>query len=123
MGFTLPQYSSFADARRDVDACKILAFVRLARPSMLMAPCTLVFDRLYRIELIVDRRGRACKVVDLVDLDIKGKRDVVPNELKPRIAKHRHRVVAPTGKVICPRISHRGPARADVRKGGNRESP
>ena len=27
----------------DVEACRIFAFTRLARPSMLIAPCTLVF--------------------------------------------------------------------------------
>ncbi len=37
---------------------------------MLMAPWTEVFERLHRVVLVVDRRGRTGQVVDLVDLDI-----------------------------------------------------
>ena len=36
---------------------------------MLMAPCTLVFVVCTGIVLVVDRRGRAGEIVDLVDLD------------------------------------------------------
>ena len=43
--------------------------------------------RLHRIELIMDRRGRAGEIVDLVDLDIERKRDVVAQQLEMRIVE------------------------------------
>ena len=52
---------------------------------MLMAPCTLVFGRLHGIVLVVDRRGRAGEVVDLVDLDVERERHVVAHQLEARM--------------------------------------
>ena len=60
---------------------------RLARPSMLMAPCTRRLGRLHRIVLVVDRRGRAGEIVDLVDLDIEREGHVVAHELEARMAE------------------------------------
>ena len=37
---------------------------------------------LYRVVLIMDRRGRAGQIVDFVHLDIKREGDVVPDELE-----------------------------------------
>ena len=42
--------------------------------------------RLHRIVLVVDRRGRAGQVVDLVDLDIEREGHVVAHQLEARIA-------------------------------------
>jgi hypothetical protein len=45
------------------------------------------FGRLHGIVLAVDRRGRAGKVVDLVDLDIERERHVVAHQLEARIGQ------------------------------------
>ena len=41
--------------------------------------------RLHRVTLIVNRRSRARKVIDLIDLDIQRKRHVVADDLEARI--------------------------------------
>lgn len=42
--------------------------------------------RLHWVELVVDRTRRAGEIVDLVYLDVERKADVLPHELKPRVA-------------------------------------
>src|SRR5438046_8609010 len=49
---------------------------------------------LHRIELIMDRRGRTCEVVDLVDLDIERKGNVMADELESGLTDERENVVA-----------------------------
>ena len=56
--------------------------------------------RLHRIELVVDRRGRAGEVVDLVDLDVEREGDVVPDQLEARIVEQMQDVVARTGEEV-----------------------
>ena len=47
---------------------------------------------LHRVALVEDRRGRAGEVVDLVDLDVQRKRDVVTHQLEVRVGQHRQDV-------------------------------
>jgi hypothetical protein len=62
---------------------------------MLIAPCTEVF------ELVVDRGSRAREVVDLVDLRVERKGDVVAQELEQRIAEQvEHVGLAPGVEVV-----------------------
>ncbi len=56
--------------------------------------------RLHRIELVVDRRGRAGEVVDLVDLDKERMGDVVAHRLEMRVAQQLGDVVLAPGEVI-----------------------
>jgi len=49
---------------------------------------------LHGVELVVDRRGRAREVVDLVDLEIQRKRHVVADHLEVRVRVERGEVVA-----------------------------
>ncbi len=44
------------------------------------------FGRLHRVKLVVDRRRWAGQVVDLVDLDIKRERYIVPKDFETRMA-------------------------------------
>jgi len=41
--------------------------------------------RLYRVELVVNRRRRAGEIINLVDFDIEGKADIVSNKLESGI--------------------------------------
>ena len=54
---------------------------------MLIAPMHAGLGRLHGIELVVDRRGRAGQIVDLVDLDIERKRHVVAHQLEVRVVE------------------------------------
>ena len=54
---------------------------------MLIAPMYAGFRRLHRIVLVVDRRRRARKIVDFVDLDIERKRDVMSHQFEARIIR------------------------------------
>ena len=56
--------------------------------------------RLHRVELVMDRRGRAGEVVDLVHLDIERKRHVVPQRLELRPAQQVRDVVLAPREVI-----------------------
>jgi hypothetical protein len=56
--------------------------------------------RLHRIELVVDGRGRAGEVVDLVDLDKKRMRHIVPHRLEQRRRQQMRDVVLAPGEVI-----------------------
>ena len=55
---------------------------------------------LHRIVLIVHGRGRAGQVVDLVDLDIERKRDVVAHQLEPRMTDEMREVVLVAGEEV-----------------------
>jgi hypothetical protein len=55
---------------------------------------------LHRIELIVDRRGRAGEVVDLVDLDKQRMGDVVAHRLEMRHPQQRGEIVLAAGEVV-----------------------
>jgi hypothetical protein len=48
----------------------------------------------------MNRGGRASQVVDLVNFDVKGKGDVVPNEFKVRISEQVGNVVTRSGEEI-----------------------
>jgi hypothetical protein len=41
--------------------------------------------RLHRIVLVVDGRGRASEVVDLIDFDVERERHIVTDQLKPMV--------------------------------------
>ena len=56
--------------------------------------------RLHGIVLIVDRRGRAGEIVDLVDLDIERKRHVVAHQLEARMADQMLDVALAAGEEI-----------------------
>ena len=61
---------------------------------MLMAPCTLVLVVCTGIVLVVNGRGRAGEIVDLVDLDVERKGHVMPQQLKAGMAEQVCDVVA-----------------------------
>ena len=67
---------------------------------MLIAPCTRGLGRLHRVVLVVDRRGRAGEVVDLVDLDVEREGHVVPHQLEMRIAQAGGDIVLAAGEVV-----------------------
>ena len=50
--------------------------------------------RLHRVVLVVDRRGRAGEVVDLVDLDIEREGHVVAHQLEARMCQQVRDVAA-----------------------------
>ena len=45
----------------------------------------------------MDRRSRACEVVDAVDFDVQRKRHVVPHQLEIRLAQQMRHVLARAG--------------------------
>ena len=55
---------------------------------------------LHRVELVVDRRGRAGEVVDLVDLDVEREGDVVAHQLEVRPVHQVGDVGAAPGEVV-----------------------
>ncbi len=56
--------------------------------------------RLHRVPLIVHGRGRACEVVDLIDLDIQRKSHIVPNQLKAGVPHQMKNIGLAAGKKI-----------------------
>ena len=56
--------------------------------------------RLDRIELVVDGRGRAGEIVDLVDLDLKGEGHIVAHQLEIAVFEKRRNVAASAGEEI-----------------------
>ena len=56
--------------------------------------------RLHRIVLVVDRRGRAGEIEDLVDLDEQRESDVVAQELEPRLRVEVGEIVLGPGEQI-----------------------
>jgi hypothetical protein len=73
---------------------------------------------LHRIVLVVDRRGRAGEVVDLVDLDIERERHVVAHQLEARVIQAAHDVLLAAGEVVVDAqyvIASRQKALAEVR--------
>jgi hypothetical protein len=56
--------------------------------------------RLHRVELIVDGRGRAGEVVDLVYLDIEREGDVMAHQFETRLLQEVGDVVLPAGEKI-----------------------
>lgn len=57
-------------------------------------------EGLNRVVLVVDGAGRASQVVDLVDFDVKRKRDVVPHELKTGVVEHMLDVAFAAGEQV-----------------------
>ena len=55
---------------------------------------------LHRVVLVVDRRGRAGQVVDLVDLDVQRKGDVVAQQLEMGVVQQVEDVVLGAGEVV-----------------------
>ena len=56
--------------------------------------------RLHRVFLIVDRTGGTGEIVDLVDLDIEGEGDIVPEHLEIRFVLEVHNVRAAAGEIV-----------------------
>src|SRR6185437_14862530 len=56
--------------------------------------------RLDRVELVVDGRGRASEIVDLVDLDIEREADIVAHRLEIRVRQQMRDVGLAPGEVI-----------------------
>ncbi len=67
---------------------------------MLMAPMHAGLGRLHGVELVVDGRGRAGQVVDLVDLDVERKADVVAHQLEVRVIEQVRDVAPASGEEI-----------------------
>lgn len=55
---------------------------------------------LYRVMLIMDRRGRAGQIVDLIDLNIEREGDVVAHQLEVGIIKQVQDVILIAGKIV-----------------------
>ena len=55
---------------------------------------------LHRVVLVVDRRGRAGQVVDLVDLDVEREGDVVAHQLEVRVVQQVDDVVLGAGEEV-----------------------
>ena len=70
-----------------MEACRIARLQPLGQPEHVDRAVHAGLGRLHRIELVVDRRGRAGEVVDLVDLDVERKGHVVAHQLEARIAE------------------------------------
>jgi hypothetical protein len=56
--------------------------------------------RLYWIVLVVNRRSRTCKIVDLVDLYIERECDIVPDQLEVRVTNQMLNVTARSSKKV-----------------------
>ena len=76
--------------------------------------------RLDGVELVVDGRGRAGQVVDLVHLDVQGEGDIVANQLEVGVLQEVGDVVFANRCRSCPRTALRGPGPAGSRRGGSR---
>jgi hypothetical protein len=63
--------------------------------------------RLHRIMLIMNGRGRASEIVDLVHLDIERKRHVVPEQFETRMREKMLDIPARAGKEIIDAYDHR----------------
>ena len=59
-----------------------MAFNALCQPEHIDCAMDAGLRRLNRIALIMNWRGRACQIVDLVDLDIERKRHVMTDQFK-----------------------------------------
>jgi hypothetical protein len=57
-------------------------------------------SRLHRIMLIMDGRGGAGQVVNLVGLDIERKGDIVPDHFKTMVIEHVLNVTTCSGEII-----------------------
>jgi hypothetical protein len=67
---------------------------------MLIAPCTLVLGGLHWIMLVVNRRGRTGEIVDLVDLHIERKRNVVPHQVEVLVIEEMLDVASRAGEKV-----------------------
>ena len=56
--------------------------------------------RLHRVMLVMDRRGRACQVVNLIDLQIKWERDIVADQFKMLVIEEVLDVASGAGKEV-----------------------
>ena len=56
--------------------------------------------RLYWIVLVVDRRSRTCKIVDLIDLHIEREGDVVPDQFQVRMTNQMLDVASRSSKKV-----------------------
>ena len=72
----------------------------LRQPEHVDGAVNIGLDGLHRVELVVNRRGRAGKVVDLIHLDIEGEGDVVPEKFEARIVEKMQDRIARTGEVV-----------------------
>ena len=77
-----------------------LGFDALREPQHVDRAVHAGLERLHRIELIVNRRGRAGQIVDFVDLDIKTHRDVVAHDFEARVGQEMLDVLASAGIII-----------------------
>ena len=67
---------------------------------MLIAPDDAGLGRLHRVELIMHGRRRAGEIVDLIDLDIQWKGDVVAHQLEVGMIEQRRDIGAGAGEEI-----------------------
>lgn len=58
------------------------------------------YDSLHGVVLVVNRGGRAGKVVDLVDFQEKWLNDVVSDEFEPGVSEMVHNVFLPAGEEV-----------------------
>ena len=77
-----------------VEAWRILAPHALGEAQHVDGAVHAGLGRLHRVVLVVDRRGRAGEVVDLVDLDVEREGHVVAHQLEARVAEQMRDVVA-----------------------------
>jgi hypothetical protein len=82
-----------------VEAWKILAFT-LGQAQHVDGAVHAGLGGLHRVELVVDRRGRAGQVVDLVDLHVEREGDVVAHQLEVRVAEQVDDVVLGAGEEV-----------------------
>jgi hypothetical protein len=83
-----------------VEAWKILAFSALGQPQHVDRAVHAGLGGLHRVVLVVDRRGRAGEVVDLVDLHVEREGHVVAHQLEVRVVEQVGDVVLGAGEEV-----------------------
>ncbi len=62
--------------------------------------CWRGYDGFHRIELVMDRWGWACEMIDLINLQKQRFDHIMANELKPRVAKMMHHILFPPSEEV-----------------------
>ena len=83
-----------------------LRFQTLGKTQHIDCPVHACLRRLYRVMLVMDRRGRAGEIVNLVDLQIERERDVVPDHLEMFVIEQLLDVASSAGKEIIDTNHH-----------------
>jgi len=58
------------------------------------------FGRLHWIALIMNRRGRACEIIDFVDLNVERECDVVPRQFEMLVIEQLLNILASAGEKV-----------------------